>query len=805
LVNPLPLLNQGRVTIDASNAGVILDGSRTPSDTGGLEIHSNDNLIKGLQIVRFPSHGVGIHQGAKRNVIGGDRTRGSGPLGEGNLLSGNGQGGVGIWGEGAEDNVVSGNLIGTDLSGTVSVGNGYGVGVHNGAQRNRIGGRTPGERNIISGNQADGVDIGGGASPAASNLVIGNYIGTDITGSAPLGNQGSGVFITTHNNQIGGSSAEERNVISANGNHGVGFSNLSSGNIIIGNYIGVDVTGAKVLGNGDHGIALEKGANNNLIKNNVIVATGRNCVLINDWSSSYNAVTGNFLGTDATGTKALGGTIHAAVGVGMGAAFNRIGGTGRGERNVIVGGVNFGRQGAIGNLVLGNFVGTDVTGVNALSRMHHGVNLGGGSRRVFIGGTTEAEGNVISGNPNGGINVEASVDYVFVGRNYIGTDASGTRALSNQGAGIFIRGERNITQNNTIAYNLGVGLTVAGSSGNTIRRNSVHSHSRRGIELADGGNNMLSAPILSAATATGVSGTAWPGCEVEIFSDYEDEGRIFEGSTVADASGAFAFEKGSPFTGPNITATATDGEGNTSEFSRPRKIVQTAGPLVNVSAASYAGDPLAVESIATAFGSNLATTTEKATTLPLPTNLAGTTVKVLDSAGVERTALLYFVSPAQVNYQVPAGTALGLATVTVTNAEGVRYAASVEIASVAPGLFSASGTGQGLAAANALRVKADGSQTYEPVTQPIDLGPETDQVYLILYGTGIRNRSSVGTVKVRIGGTDATVAYAGSQPEYAGLDQINVLLPRALRGRGEVEVALTADGKSANVVRVSVR
>jgi uncharacterized protein (TIGR03437 family) len=805
LVNPLPLLNQGRVTIDASNAGVILDGSRTPSDTGGLEIHSNDNLIKGLQIVRFPSRGVGIHQGAKRNVIGGDRSRGSGPLGEGNLLSGNGQGGVLIAGEGAEDNVVSGNLIGTDLSGTVSVGNGwYGVGVGgNGAQRNRIGGRTPGERNIISGNRGDGVSLG---SLAAFNLVIGNYIGTDSTGTVALGNEGYGVFIVTaHNNRIGGSSAEERNVISANGKHGVGFTVLASGNIIIGNYIGVDASGAKVLGNGDHGIALEKGANNNLIKNNVVVATGRNCVLICDWNSSYNAVTGNLLGTDATGTKALGGTIHAAVGVGMGAAFNRIGGTAPGDRNVIVGGVNFGRQGAIGNLVLGNFMGTDITGVNPVTRMHHGVNLGGGSRRPFIGGTTEAERNVISGNPNGGINVETSVDYVFVGGNYIGTDASGRRALSNQGAGIFIRGERNITQNNTIAYNSGVGLTVAGSSHNTIRRNSIHSHSRRGIELADAGNSMLSAPVLSAVTATGVSGTACPGCEVEIFSDEEDEGWIFEGSTVAAASGAFAFQKGSALTGPNITATATDAEGNTSEFSRPRKMVQTAGPLVNVSAASYAGDPLATESIVTAFGSNLATTTESAATLPLPTVLAGTTVQVLDSASVVRSAPLYFVSPAQVNYQMPPGTALGLATVTITNAGGVTYAASLEMVSVAPGLFSASGTGQGLAAANVLRVEADGSQTYEPATQPIDLGPETDQVYLLLYGTGIRRRSSLEAVRVRIGGTELPVSYAGPQPEYPGLDQVNVLLPRNLRGRGEVNVVLTVEGKAANTVRVSFR
>jgi uncharacterized protein (TIGR03437 family) len=236
----------------------------------------------------------------------------------------------------------------------------------------------------------------------------------------------------------------------------------------------------------------------------------------------------------------------------------------------------------------------------------------------------------------------------------------------------------------------------------------------------------------------------------------------------------------------------------------------------NVSAASYAGDALAVESIVSAFGSNLAMTTQGATALPLPTVLGGTSVKVVDSAGAERQAPLYFVSPTQVNYQVPPGTALGPATIKITNAEAGTYAGSVEIVSVAPGVFSADGTSPGLAAANVLRVRVDGSQSYEPVARlepvqnrivavPIDLGPEGDQVYLLLYGTGIRKRSSVAGVRVSIGGTDGTVSYAGPQAEFPGLDQVNALLPRSLRGRGEVEVALTVDGKAANPVRVNVR
>lgn len=799
--SPLPWLTRGNVTIDASSAGVILDGRAAPPGTRGFNITSSNSVIKGLQIVRFPDSGIRIEHAAKGNVIGGSRARGSGPLGEGNLISGNGGDGVSIYGVGTDSNVVLGNLIGTNAGGTAAQGNsGLGVFIGGGARRNRIGGSAAAERNVISGNGGDGVGIGG---ETTDNSVACNYIGTDASGANALGNQGSGVFITGRNNIVGGASPEERNVISGNATHGVAFSASASANIVIGNYIGVDASGNRALGNGDQGVGLEKGANNNLVKGNVIVATGRAGVVIYDWGSSYNVVASNLLGTDAKGTAPLWGGSQAVT-VGMGAGFNRIGGTTTEERNVIVGGIFFGRQGAPGNLVLGNYIGTDVSGRVGMEK-GDGILLGSGSRRPLIGGTTQGERNVISGNATG-IRLDAGVDYVFIGGNYIGTDPSGTAPVRNLIDGVAVEaGENNTIQSNTIGWNSGTGITVTGSLGNTIRRNSIHSHRERGIALASGGNNMLPAPIIRAVTATNVSGTGCPGCEVEIFSDDDDEGRIFEGSILADFSGAFRFEKGSPLAGPNITATATDAEGNTSEFSRPRKIVQTSGPVVNVSAASYAGDPLAAESIVAAFGSNLATTTDRATTLPLPTVLAGTTVKVLDGMGVERTAPLYFVSPAQVNYQVPPGTAQGVATATITNADGVRYAASMEIVSVAPGLFSASGTGQGLAAANVLRVRAGGSQTYEPVAQPIDLGPETDQVYLLLYGTGIRKRSSLGAVRVSIGGTAAAVSYAGPQPQYPGLDQVNVLLPRSLRGRGEVEVVLTVDGKVANTVRVNVR
>jgi uncharacterized protein (TIGR03437 family) len=234
-----------------------------------------------------------------------------------------------------------------------------------------------------------------------------------------------------------------------------------------------------------------------------------------------------------------------------------------------------------------------------------------------------------------------------------------------------------------------------------------------------------------------------------------------------------------------------------------------------VSAASYSGSSLASESIVAAFGSNLATTTQLASTIPLPTSLAGTSVRVKDSAGTEQLAPLFFVASTQVNFLVPTGTANGAANITIISSDGSISAGTVQIAPVAPGLFSANASGQGVATGVALRIKANGSQSYEPISQfdqaqnkfvaiPLDLGPATDQLFLILYGTGIRFRSNLSSVTARIGGADAELLYAGHVEGLVGLDQVNMRVPRSLAGRGEVDVVITADGKTANPVRVSI-
>lgn len=248
-------------------------------------------------------------------------------------------------------------------------------------------------------------------------------------------------------------------------------------------------------------------------------------------------------------------------------------------------------------------------------------------------------------------------------------------------------------------------------------------------------------------------------------------------------------------------------------------ITQSRGFTV-VSAAGYEGGTMSNDQLLAGFGIGISPVTAAAPSLPLTDTLGDVKVRITDSAGVERLAKLLFVSPNQINFVAPTGMVSGPATLTVLNGELEIAIGTINVITAAPGLFAANATGRGVAAALALRAKADGTQIYEPVAQfdnaqnqfvavPIDLGadqtPASDQVFLVLFCTGVRYRTSQNNVSVKIGGIDAEVLYAGAQPSFAGLDQINVRLPGTLAGRGEVEVIVTVDGKAANPVTVSIR
>lgn len=225
------------------------------------------------------------------------------------------------------------------------------------------------------------------------------------------------------------------------------------------------------------------------------------------------------------------------------------------------------------------------------------------------------------------------------------------------------------------------------------------------------------------------------------------------------------------------------------------------------------------------FGVNLAQTTQVFSGAELPTTLAGTQVILQPLAGAPRPAQLFFVSPSQINFFLPpllpgdrAVPAVGVRWfISVLNEGQLIADGYINVASISPGLFSANGSGRGLAAAVALRIKADGTQVYEPigefdatrkqfVPRPIDLGPSGERVFLILFGTGIRGRGDLTTTSASVGGMNVPVLFAGAQGDFLGLDQVNLELPRALVGRGDVPITVTADRfYGSNTVRVTIK
>jgi uncharacterized protein (TIGR03437 family) len=231
-------------------------------------------------------------------------------------------------------------------------------------------------------------------------------------------------------------------------------------------------------------------------------------------------------------------------------------------------------------------------------------------------------------------------------------------------------------------------------------------------------------------------------------------------------------------------------------------------PFVVASATAGQVEPFAADSIVSAYGANLAVGTAQAT-LPLGIALDDTTVTLTDSAGVSRAALLFYVSPTQINCEIPDGAAPGAATVTIASRNGASQTAAIEIGAVSPGLFELNTSG--LAAAWVLPVISGVAQNLQAVYQsnsfavvplPIHLGPANEQVYLELYGTGIRNAKKVS---VTVGGVNVPVLYSGAAG-FAGEDQVNIgPLPQSLAGQGSVNILLTADGQPANTVNVTIQ
>jgi uncharacterized protein (TIGR03437 family) len=233
-------------------------------------------------------------------------------------------------------------------------------------------------------------------------------------------------------------------------------------------------------------------------------------------------------------------------------------------------------------------------------------------------------------------------------------------------------------------------------------------------------------------------------------------------------------------------------------------------------AATFPSGTVAPGSLAVAYGVGLANQSASAPSLPLATRLGSTTVALTDSASAVTAALLHFVSPTQVNFVVPNSVAAGSATISITSGTGSTSSAALPIEKVRPGIFTANQNGSGVAAAQAILLKADGALIDQPVYQcgaaagsctavPIDMGVYGDTAFLILYATGVRNRTALSAVTVTADDVPVPVEYAGPAGGFPGLDQINRRLPRSLSGRGPVNLKVTVDGSSANPVTISVR
>jgi uncharacterized protein (TIGR03437 family) len=229
--------------------------------------------------------------------------------------------------------------------------------------------------------------------------------------------------------------------------------------------------------------------------------------------------------------------------------------------------------------------------------------------------------------------------------------------------------------------------------------------------------------------------------------------------------------------------------------------------------AGSGGTVIAPNSLASALGKGIGASTESADP-PLPTILGGVSVQMTDSSKASVLVPLFYVNPNQINFVIPDGVAVGTATVKILNGDSTPVSTTVQVAAVAPGLLTTNGAGTGVAAAIAIRRSiATQTDTEVPVyhcdangctSMPIDVGADA-QVFLELYGTGIRGRTSVANVSATIDGVSAKVLFAGAQGQFPGLDQVNLVLPQDLQGHGEQDVILTVDGHAANKVRVNVR
>lgn len=462
------------VHLQAPGGNNVVEGNRIGTDSTGASGLGNGQSAK--------AGGVWI-DGSSGNLVGGLHSTNR------NLISANT--GSGIYVQNSTGNTIQGNLIGVSLSGAAALGNtSDGISLYN-SGTNQVGGASAAARNVLSGNGGNGVWLNG--ARATGNVIEGNYLGTDTTGALPIPNAGDGVtLLSAAANTVGGTDAGAGNVLSANTQNGVGIKGAGAdSNVVQGNYIGTDASGRVALGNAVCGITIF-GGNSNLVggvasaAGNVICANKLSGINLTT-NSTGNLVQGNLIGVDATGAATLGNAVNGLSIVSAG--LNTIGGATTAARNVISGNTSYGMEifgpGATGNLVQGNYIGTAANGQSALANKLCGVHIQ--SPGNAIGGSAAGAGNLVSGNGQDGIFLDgAGAANNTLQGNLIGTAAGGTAGLMNVHGGVGISGApanviggttpgagNLISANASFSGDAGIYLIGSGATGNVIQGNKL--------------------------------------------------------------------------------------------------------------------------------------------------------------------------------------------------------------------------------------------------------------------------------------------------------------------------------------------
>jgi titin len=450
--------------------GLVIDDFASNGIVLGVYGGTGGDTVEGCYIGIDPTGSVAAANGdsgilvtSSDNVIGGAAT------GAGNLISGNADQGVNIYGSSATGNAVEGNFVGTNAAGTAAIPNAVsGVCVF-AANSNTIGGTAAGDGNLISGNTQDGVVTGGSTT---GDVIEGNLIGTDVTGTLAIPNDFYGIELDSGSTTIGGLTPAARNIISGNFYAGVVlFQSPSVNNLVEGNYIGPDITGTQILGAQPDGVDIDNGAADNTVggttaaARNVISGNVNSGVGFFGAGTTGNVVEGNYIGTTASGMAGLGNGLLEPGGAGPGvlsdnsASGNLIGGNAAGDANLIsangAGIVLFGN----GDTAEGNLIGANASGVGSLANASYGILID--SNNNIVGGPVSADANQIFGNTANAINVAGGSGNVVEG-NIVSPPASNAPTVT-----LTAPASGSSTSNTTPTFS-GVAATVTGDSPVTV-------------------------------------------------------------------------------------------------------------------------------------------------------------------------------------------------------------------------------------------------------------------------------------------------------------------------------------------------